>query len=162
MMRTKYKSGSTDLMIVSHLRRDSRASLTEMSRHTKIPVSTIFDKVKDYKRSGLIKKNTSIVSFDKIGYAAKALIFFSTKKEEREKLSKLLQKSRSVNSLFRVNDGWDLVAEVIFPNMNEIENFVENIDAEVSVRDKKVFYILEEFKREEFMSDPDYLTLTMQ
>jgi Lrp/AsnC family leucine-responsive transcriptional regulator len=162
MIKNKYKSRSNDLMIVSRLRRDSRATLTEMSRETRIPVSTIFDKMKDYKRSGLIKKNTSIVSFERLGYGTKALIFFSTQKEEREKLSELLQKSRSVNSLFRVNDGWDLVAEVIFPNLNEIENFVENIDAQVSVRDKKVFYILEEFKREEFMSDPDYITLTNQ
>jgi DNA-binding Lrp family transcriptional regulator len=162
MMRSKYKSKSTDLLIVSHLRRDSRVGLTRMSRETRIPVSTIFSKLGTYKRTGLIKKNTSIVSFERLGYGTKALIFFSTQKEEREKLVELLNRSRNVNSLFRVNSGWDLVAEVIFANLNEIEDFLETIDAEVSVKDKKVFYILEEFKREEFMSDPDYLALTKQ
>lgn len=155
----KNENKSKDLMIVSYLRQDSRVGLTKMSKETRIPVSTIFDKLKTFKQTGLIKKNTSIVSFERLGYGTKALIFFSTQKEEREKLAELLGRTHNVNSLFRVNSGWDLVAEVIFANLNEIEDFLETLDGEVTLRDKKVFYILEEFKREEFLSNPKNLIL---
>ncbi|MBU4209210.1 MAG: winged helix-turn-helix transcriptional regulator [Proteobacteria bacterium] len=35
----------TDLIIISSLRQNAREKLTEMSRKTRIPVSTIFDRI---------------------------------------------------------------------------------------------------------------------
>ena len=143
-----------DLLIVSHLRQDARITLTRMSRETRIPVSTIFDKIRGYKETGLIKKNTAIVSFERFGYSTKALIFFSAHREDRGKLAGILQNSPNVNSLLRINSGWDFVAEVIFPNYKEIEDFIESIEGKVGLKDKKVSYIIEELKKEEFLSNP--------
>jgi len=160
MNRTKINYDGKDLLIISHLRADSRSKLTSMSRDTRIPVSTIFDKIRLFKSSGLIRKNTSIVSFERFGYATKAMVFLSALKEERAKLSELLQSSPSVNSLFRINSGWDFVAEVIFPGFREIEDFLEKVEEKVMLKDKKVFYVVEELKREEFMANPKYLAMT--
>jgi DNA-binding Lrp family transcriptional regulator len=149
----------TDLLIISHLRQDARTTLTNMSRQTRIPVSTIFDKIKFFKETGLIKKNTSIVSFERFGYNTKAMIFLSASKEERPKLIEILKTSSNVNSLFKVGNGWDLIVEVIFPNFKEIEEFLENIEENVSLKDKEVFYIIEELKREDFFSNPKKLDI---
>lgn len=151
-MKEKYKL--KDLMIVSHLRQDARTTLTRMSKETKIPVSTIFDKIRFFKETGLIRKNTSIVSFERFGYNAKALMLFSACKEDRSKLVQLLQSSNHVNSLFRINSGWDLIAEVIFANFKEIEDFLESIEEEVALKERRVFYVIEDLKREEFLSNP--------
>jgi len=150
---TRYHKPS-DLLIISHLRQDARMSLTQMSRETRIPVSTIFDKIRGFKETGLIRKNTSIVSFDRFGFNAKALIFLATSREKRGELTEILTKSGNVNSLFKVNNGWDLIAEVIFPGFKEIEDFLEKIEGQVSLNKKQVFYIIEELKREEFFSNP--------
>ena len=147
-----------DLVIVSYLRQDARITLTKMSRETRIPVSTIFDKIKGYKETGLIRKNTALVSFDRFGYNTKALIFFSADKEDRGKLAELLKNNRHVNSLFKINSGWDLMAEVISPNFKEIEDFLESVEGEVTLKDKKVFYVIDELKREEFLSNPKSTT----
>lgn len=145
---------SKDLVIVSHLRQDARITLTRMSRETRIPVSTIFEKIRDYKETGLIKKNTAIVSFEKFGYSTKALIFFSAQREDRAKLAEILQNSPNVNSLSRINSGWDFMAEVIFPNYKEIEEFLEGIEGKAALKDRKVFYVIEDLKKEEFLSNP--------
>ncbi len=142
---TRYQKAS-DLLIVSHLRQDARMSLTQMSRQTRIPVSTIFDKIRVFKETGLIRKNTSIVSFDRLGFNAKALIFLATSREERGQLIDILSKSGNVNSLFKVNNGWDLIAEVIFPGFKEIEDFLEKIEGQVSLNNKQVFYVIDELK----------------
>jgi DNA-binding Lrp family transcriptional regulator len=154
---TRYCKES-DLIIISHLRQDARISLTRMSRQTRIPVSTIFDKLKFFKETGLIRKNTSIVSFDRFGFNAKAFLFLSTSREKRNELAQTLMKSGNVNSLFKVNNGWDFIVEVIFPGFKEVEDFLETIEGQVSLNNKQVFYIIEELKREEFFSNPRQFT----
>jgi Lrp/AsnC family leucine-responsive transcriptional regulator len=150
---------ATDLLIISHLRQDARISLTQMSRQTRIPVSTIFDKIKNFKETGLIRKNTTIVSFERLGYNTKALVFLSTSREERGQLIENLKSSPNVNSLFKVNNGWDLIAEIISPSFKEIEEFLERIEEKINLTKKEVFYIIEEIKREEFFSNPKQLSV---
>lgn len=153
---TRYHKES-DLLIISNLRQDARMSLTQMSRQTRIPVSTIFDKIRDFKRTGLIRKHTSIVSFDRFGFNTKALIFLSTSREKRSELTDILTRSSNVNSLFKVNNGWDFIAEVIFPGFKEIEDFLEKIEEQVTLNKKQVFYIIDELKREDFFTNPAQL-----
>ena len=61
------KMNKKDLLIVSHLRRDGRTSLTELSKKTRIPISTIFDRLKQNKNN-FIKKHTALIDFAKLGY----------------------------------------------------------------------------------------------
>jgi DNA-binding Lrp family transcriptional regulator len=157
MKELKQYYKTSDLLIVSHLRRDARITLTQMSRQTRIPVSTIFDKIRYFKETGLIKKNTTIVSFERFGYNTKALVFLSAPREQRVQLIESLKNSANVNSLFKVNNGWDLIAEVIYPTFKDIEDFLERIEEKVNLTKKEVFYIIEELKREEFFSNPKQL-----
>jgi len=143
----------SDLLIVSYLRQDARMKLTDMSRATKIPVSTLFDKIKIFEGS-LVRKNTALVRFERFGYQAKAMIVFSARKKDRQKLFELLNKNSNVNSLFRVNNEWDYMAEVIFPGVKEVEDFLEDIEEQVKLKNKKIFYVIDEIKKEEFLANP--------
>ena len=143
----------SDLLIVSYLRQDARMKLTDLSRATKIPVSTLFDKIKIWDGS-LIKKNTALVSFERFGYQAKAMIVFSARKKDRQKLLELLNKNSNVNSLCRVNNEWDYMAEVVFPGVKEVEDFLEDIEEQVKLKNKKIFYVIDEIKKEEFLANP--------
>jgi DNA-binding Lrp family transcriptional regulator len=134
--------------------------LTDMSRVTKIPVSTLFDKIKTYEGS-LIKKHTSLVRFDMLGYQAKALVVFSAAPKDRQRLLELLDKSRNVNSLYKINNGWDYMAEVLFPGVKEVEDFIESIEEEIRLKGRKVFYVIDEIKRECFLSNPGVAGLVL-
>ena len=143
-----------DLLVLSCLRQDARMKLTDMSRATRIPVSTLFDNVMTYIQNGLIRKNTSLVRFDRFGYQVKALIVLSAGKNGRQKLLEFLNNSNNVNSLFKINNGWDFMAEVIFPGVKEVEDFIESMEEQVSLKNKKVFYVIDELKREDFLASP--------
>ena len=147
-----------DLLIISCLRQDSRMKLTDMSKMTKVPVSTIFDRIKLHE-GGLIKKHTALVRFDKFGYQAKALIIFSTNKENRNKLYGVLEKNQNINSLYKINNGWDFMVEAILPGVKEVEEFMEGIEGQVKLKDKKVFYVIDEIKKEEFLANPKMLQI---
>ena len=147
-----------DIKIISHLRTDSRMPLTKMSKKTSIPVSTLFDKLKPYEND-LILKHTSLLNFAELGFNARANILLQVAKEDKENLKNYLSSHHTVNSLYRINNGFDFMVEGIFKQLKEVEEFFDDMDSKFSITDKKSFFIIEDLKREVFMSNPDIDTL---
>lgn len=143
----------SDLLILSNLRLNARESLTSMSRKTRIPVSTIFDKLRE-NVNGIIKRPTVLLDFHKLGFPTVSTILMKVNKEHREQLKEFLQKSFNVNSVYKVNNGYDFIIEVVFRNMQEQELFIEKLEESYNVLDLKTFFIIEELKKEEFFSNP--------
>ncbi|HIJ01446.1 TPA: hypothetical protein HA363_02255, partial [Candidatus Woesearchaeota archaeon] len=56
-----------DVLLMSFFRNNARENLTRISRITRIPVSTIFDKLRDYEKE-LVKKHTTLLDFRKLGF----------------------------------------------------------------------------------------------
>ncbi len=142
-----------DLLIMSSLRQDARQTLTKMSRRIKIPISTIYDRLKHHER-GLITKHTTLLDFSKLGYATRATVMLKVPREQREAVRDFLQKSACVNTLMKINNDFDFFFEAVFRQICELEAFIERLEEEFKVRTTKVFYIIEELKREGFLSDP--------
>jgi len=55
-----------DMMLLSNLRANARETLTNISKRTNIPISTIFDRLKLHEKN-LIKKHTAIIDFALLG-----------------------------------------------------------------------------------------------
>lgn len=153
------RNNEKDLLILSHLRRDARMKLTDMSKQTKIAVSTLFDRITMFIDKGLVRKYTSTVDFKKLGYQAKVLILFSCKKKCRQDLQTTLERHPSLNSLYKVNNGWDFMAELVFSGVKEVEDFIEEVEEKVTISKKGIFYIIDELKKEEFLAKPQVLGL---
>lgn len=147
-----------DLLILSNLRQNARETLTKMSKNTGIPVSTLFDKLK-IKMDGIILKHTCIIDFSKIGYQTKANILIKVKKEQREKLREYILRENCVNSAYKVNNGYDFLMEGIFKDINDIEIFFERIEKEFDIESKEVYYVINEIKKEDFLSKPELVKL---
>lgn len=142
-----------DLVIIAHLRQNAREQLTNISKRTRIPVSTLHDRLRQT-QANVITRHTTLLDFSKIGFNTKAGILLRSEKEERKKLREYLIKHPSINTLQKISGGYDFLAEVVFRNIFELEEFVESLDA-FKVVDKKVFYVLEDLKKEAFLSEPE-------
>ncbi|MBI5389772.1 hypothetical protein HZB01_05340 [Candidatus Woesearchaeota archaeon] len=141
-----------DILILRELRQNARETLTNMSKHTKIPVSTLYDRLQ-MREKDIIRKHTAILDFAYLGYSTRANVFLSVEKEFRDALKRELLKSRHVNSLFKINNGYDFLMECIFHQMKELEDFLEELETQYRLKDIKVHYIVEDIKREAFMSE---------
>jgi len=128
--------------------------LTQMSRLTRLPVSTLYDRIKMYKDEAVVRKYASLLRFDRLGFHARAIIAFAAKGKDKEKLFEILNSSWNVNSLYKINNGFDFMAEALFPGVREVEEFLESIEEKVMLKKKKVLYVLKELKKEEFLSSP--------
>ncbi len=141
-----------DLKIVSWLRRNSRENLTKLSRATGIPVSTIFDRIKS-NSAGVVNRFTVLLDYSLLGFGARATLLVKAG-SEKHLLRDHLAKCFNVNSLYRVNNGFDFIAEVVFRDLLEVEDFVGELELKFGVREWEVHYWIEELRREQFLSDP--------
>ena len=154
----KYRSIEKDLLIISYLRRNARENLTTISKLTRIPVSTIFDKLK-FTKGKLIKKFTTIIDFQSLGFFARVLLIIKVKKEERGAIKDYVIQHKNVNSAFKVNNNFDILIEAIFKNIGEYESFLEELESKFNIEQRKEFFIIEDLKREEFLSSPEFLEM---
>lgn len=152
------KMKKRDLLIISHLRKNGRISLTNLSKATNIPISTIFDRLKVHEDC-IIQKHTSLINFEKLGFNTRANVCLKVDKDKRDEVQNHLLKHPNINSLFKINNGYDFMVEAIFKNIKDLGNFLEDLDEKFDVKEKQVYYVIEDLKREEFMADTDMLDL---
>src|SRR3989344_1180817 len=127
-----------DTILVALLRQNSRMSLTEMSRKTKIPISTIYEKLKHF-RTGLIRKHTALVDFSQLGFNTRARVLLKVKKTELQRLKDYLLSHKSINELYKINNGYDFMVEFIFCTMKEMEEHLDMLGEKFGVEKEQVF-----------------------
>lgn len=150
-----------ELQIVAQLRQDARMQITQISKNTRIPISTIYDRIKNNK-AGLMTRNVTLVDFNKLGFSCRVTIALRLKKkEERDTVREHLQKNFNVNSLFKINNGYDYMIDAVFRNVKEVEHFLENIEEQFKVAEMKTYYVIDELARERFLSDPVHIDLLL-
>ena len=123
-----------------------------------MPISTIFDKIKKYD-SDLIRKHTALLDFEALGYSTRANIMLKVEKSSREDFQSYIEKEQSVNSAYRINNGFDFIIEVVFKNVRELQDFIDQIEGKFGVVEREVFYIVDELKSEAFLSNPNRVDL---
>jgi len=142
-----------EVLIICALRQNSREKLTKMSKQVQMPISTLYERIKA-QRQKFIKRFTALLDFSKLGYECRANVCISVKKELREDARDYLLKHQNVNSLYKINNGFDFLIEAIFKHIKDLEDFNEELEEKFNVRNKHTYYIIEDIKREGFMTQP--------
>lgn len=139
-----------DAQIIAHLRKDGRTSLTAISKKTGLPVSTIFDRIKG---NSAITRYSALLDFREMGFGCRAIVLLRTTKDQKHELGQHLLQNPYVNSLHRINNGMDYLLEGVFKDLGHLEQFIESIEERYTLKTKEVHYLLDEMKREGFMTD---------
>lgn len=139
-----------------HLRNNARETLTMISRKTGIPISTLYDKLKA-NEDNIILKYTTLIDFSKLGYLCKANIAIKVNVDDRVGVKNYFLCQDNVNSLYKINNGFDFLLEGVFKHVKEMEDFMELFERKFKVLDKNVHYIIEDIKREAFMANPELI-----
>lgn len=138
-----------ELLILNHLRVDSRKSLAEISRNTGIPISTVFDKLIRLER-GVIMRYVSLLDFKKLGYGFRVNFMFKVG-DDVSKFKKFLMMHKKVNSISRLSGGFDFLIGCVFRDMKELTEFSENLE-EFNILSKQEYHLIDEIKVEGFMN----------
>lgn len=143
----------SDIQLIALLRKNCRTSLTALSKKVKVAHTTIFDRLRSKKYSFITRK-TILLDFAKLDFFAHAFVLLAVNNKDKEALLNCLRKSMNVNSLFKINNGWDVLIECVFNDMPELEKFLEHLDAKFRINQKQVHYVIEVINRESMLTDP--------
>ncbi len=138
----------SDLRILGELRKNSRQTLAEISRATNISISTIYDRIR-FHEDKLIKKHTSILNFEMLGFGLRANVLLSTK--NKDALKEYIAKHPNVNSAFEINNEFDFLLDCVFANMSECREVLESFNA-FGIDKTQVHYVINDIKVESFMT----------
>ncbi|MBW2988117.1 hypothetical protein DRJ48_02240 [Candidatus Woesearchaeota archaeon] len=145
-----------DYEIIAHLRKDARKPVPLISKDVGIPCSTIYEKIKRQYR-GIFKRHTTLLNFHELGYHSTVHFAISCKNGTREELRRFLMEHPNINTLHRVNFGWDFVAEAVFHNLGEAEDFKQLLVERFNPTHIESFNVVEELKRESFLTHPSHV-----
>tara|TARA_Y100000310_G_scaffold287358_1_gene312191 strand:- start:2990 stop:3457 length:468 start_codon:yes stop_codon:yes gene_type:complete len=139
-----------DLRIYAELRKDARKSLTNISKATKLPISTVFDKLK-YDRA--VKKYTALVDFTDFGFSTKVMMMIALPKEKRKEAKTFLCKHQNTNSVFKINHNYDFMIEAVFKHIKHLEDFVDVLENKFQLQRVDIHHIIYDIQRETFMDN---------
>ena len=140
-----------DHHILSHLRQDSRTSLSSISQSIEMPISTIYDKMIKMKKENIITRFTALVDFPKLGYHYHAHVILKIKREQRQDLLTFFSQQPSINSLAEINTGYELFVETIHPTVKEYVEFMDKIKERFEIYDVQEHQVISILEREKFL-----------
>jgi len=121
-----------------------------MSKKTHIPISTIFDKLKEYENK-LISKHTSLIDFKKLGYDIKIHLMLKVDRDHRKKFENFLINAISINTVYRINNKFDYFLEGIFKDIYSYQKFADQLD-EYGITEIHEHFVIDELKKEDFLT----------
>ncbi len=146
-----------ELLILTHLRSNSRKSLVIISRDTGIPISTVFDKVGKLGKN-TISKYSPLLDFQKIGFGIRINFVLEANDKRKQELKEFLLENKNINSILRLNNGFDFFVEAVFKDMKGFEEFAESLE-KFKIKKKKEFFVIEDLKKEDFFTKPEHISL---
>lgn len=143
------KLTNKDIRLLQCLRTNSRLTLTQISKKTKIPISTLFDRLKIQEKN-MNLKHTTLIDFSKLGYHTKVHLLLKTQLDQRDRLKKYLQFHEHVNAVYRVANKYDFFVQGLFKHINEANTFIEELETRFPPLECDSHFVVEDLKREGF------------
>jgi len=141
------KINKTRMALLKELRNDARKSLSEMSRSTSVPITTVFDNYNKLVDGKVIVKHSSVVDFRMLGFNYRSFLFLKAK--DSDELADFLSSHVSVNSVFRISD-YDYLVDCIFPGVKEFYELIDSL-RDVGASEIEAHDVIEQLKYEEFL-----------
>ncbi|MFT4312337.1 MAG: Lrp/AsnC family transcriptional regulator [Candidatus Woesearchaeota archaeon] len=155
-----YIMDTKELQILSQFRKNARENLTTASRNIRVPISTIHERLKKYEGS-VIFRHTTLIDFSKIGFSLRLQLMLKIASKDRERVGMFLRAHPRVNTVSIISNGFDYMAEVILKNMQEVKLFLKQLE-QFSITERHEFFIIDDMKKEAFLSDPCICELTFK
>ena len=82
--------------------------------------------------------------------STKAQILLKVEKEDKELLKKHLLCNVNVNTIYKINNGWDYMVETVHKSIKELDNFIDTLNNRFKMNGHEVHYLIDEIKKEGF------------
>jgi len=116
-----------DRMIIEELKRDASQSITNLSKKTGLPRTTVSERIRRMVAKQIIKKFTVMLDYEKVGLPITAFIlvsFLPNPEISQRQLAKRISEMENVSDVYIVSGEWDLILKVRGKSMEEVGQLI--------------------------------------
>lgn len=121
------KIDETDRSIINALIDNSRLSYRQIAKKTDVSTATVMNRVNALERERIIKRHTTIVDYEKIGYDVEVLIDIRIAKGKLMEVEKKIAIDPHVCGVYDTTGEFDAVILARFENRRKMDNFLKKI-----------------------------------
>jgi Lrp/AsnC family transcriptional regulator for asnA, asnC and gidA len=136
-----------DLKIIKCLNEDARCTYRAIAEEAGVSEATVKNRIDKLMEDGVIKKFTVIMDYHKLGRAIKAFIGLKVQPAKLQDIVTVIEKNPDVHVLYRTSGDVDLLIEVIFEQMEDLNGFLEKELALEGILGTVVTIVIGPYKR---------------
>jgi len=141
----------TDLEILKYLRKDGRASFSEIADKLNIATSTVTGRVQKMEEKEIITGFRPVLDYEKLGFKLTAMIAIKADSDRIVNTAEKLQKNERVISFFEVTGDTDMIVVSRFIDREDMNSFLKNLQSSSGIRSTETNVILTTPKLEDNM-----------
>jgi len=115
-----------DMKIVKCLIDNARSTYRSIAEEAGVSEATVKNRIDALKERGVIKRFTVVLDYHKLGRAIKSFIGLKVQPAKLQSIVDHMKEHPDVHVLYRTSGDVDLLFEVIFERMEDLNTFLEN------------------------------------
>lgn len=139
----------TDRKILNALLSDSKLSLREIAKKVNVSVATVMHRVKDLEKENVIKRYTTVVDYEKIGFDVEVLVEVRISKGKLFQVEKEIAHHPGVFAVYDLTGDFDAAILARFKGRRQMDNFLKKIQKYDFVERTNTRLILNTIKEKE-------------
>ena len=142
------KIDKTDKDIINTLLDNSRLSYRQIAKKINKSAATVMNRVKKLEDSGIIKKYTANIDYEKIGYEFPVMIDLRISKGEEINSGYGIAKSPNVCAIYDITGAFDLSVTALFKTRKQLDEFIKRLPKQNNVERSHTRLIINTLKEE--------------
>ena len=114
-----------DMKIIRALQTDARKPVVHIAREVNANEATVRRRIDNLLRDGIIERFTVVLDYHKLGRVIKAFIGLRVEPTKLRVIAEHLAKHPDTQVVYRTSGDTDIVTEVIFEKMEDLNAFLE-------------------------------------
>lgn len=136
-----------DQKILETLKERAELTTSQISKKTRVPITTVHNRIRKMKEEGVIKNYTVNLNFEKIGKPLKAFILITVNQTRftQSQIGKEIKSVEGIESVDIVTGATDIVAQARVKDMHFLNELITNKIRKIEGIDKtQTLMVLEE------------------
>ncbi|MBS3113614.1 Lrp/AsnC family transcriptional regulator [Candidatus Woesearchaeota archaeon] len=138
----------TDKKILNIIVDNSRLSLRRIAKKADVSVATVMHHIKKLEKEGIIKKYTTKLDYEKIGYDVEVIIEIRISKGKLFEVERKIAMHPNVFAVYDITGAFDAVVLARFPTRRQMDNFLKKLQTYDFVERTETKLILNTIKEE--------------
>lgn len=142
---------NTDLEIIEELKKDGRASYSEIADKLDLATSTVTARVQKLKDENILTGFKPVIDYEKLGFELASMLAITAESDKTIEVAETLKNHGKVISFFEVTGKTDMMIITRFKDRRDMNKFIKSLQKIEGIKSTETHVILTKPKLEDNM-----------